>query len=359
MKVIVGISGGVDSSVSALCLKKQGYEVEALFMKNWHEETETGECSWEADVEDALQVCDKLDIALNTVDLSATYWNSVFSSILEDFRNGLTPNPDILCNQEIKFKAFHDHAIALGADNIATGHYARIQYEENCNRLLKSSDLNKDQSYFLCRLNQQQLSRSLFPIGEMDKSEVRKIARNNNFKTHDKKDSTGICFIGERPFKEFLSQYIPVNKGPIQTLDGNILGEHDGVYFYTIGQRQGLGIGGIRGNSGDPWYVVDKDKDENILYVAQGQDNALLFSKGVNSVNLHWIGNAPSQFPYLCAAKTRYRQADQSCVIESVDCDTARIVFKEANRAVTPGQYIVFYDGDICLGGGVIASTFR
>ena len=359
MKVIVGISGGVDSSVSALCLTQQGYEVEALFMKNWHEDTESGECSWEADVEDALQVCDTLNIPLNTVDLSADYWDSVFSTILEDFKKGLTPNPDILCNQEIKFKAFHDHALTLGADLIATGHYARIDGDSKCNRLLKGVDVNKDQSYFLCRLNQEQLSRSLFPIGEMNKDDVRNIARDLNFKTHDKKDSTGICFIGERPFKEFLGQFIPVNKGPIMTADGLLLGEHDGVYFYTIGQRQGLGIGGIRGNSGEPWYVIDKDKGENILFVAQGENNELLYSSGVNSVNLHWIGHAPADYPYHCHAKTRYRQADQACIIEYFDGNTARIVFKVPQRAVTPGQYIVFYDDEICLGGGVIASSFR
>ena len=359
MKVIVGISGGVDSSVSALCLKEQGYEVEALFMKNWNEEIETGECSWEADVEDALQICDMLDIPLNTVDLSATYWDSVFNTILDDFKKGLTPNPDILCNQEIKFKAFHDHALKLGADVIATGHYARISNKNDQFRLLKGRDLNKDQSYFLCRLNQQQLSRSLFPIGDMTKPDVRRIARENNFSTHDKKDSTGICFIGERPFKEFLSQYIPVDTGPIMTLDGTVLGEHDGVYFYTIGQRQGLGIGGIRGNNGEPWYVIDKNKTENILFVAQGQDNELLYSAGVNSVNLHWISDTPADLPYTCYAKTRYRQDDQACIIENIDGNQARIVFNEAQRAVTPGQYIVFYEGDICLGGGVIASSFR
>ena len=357
MKIIVGISGGVDSSVSALLLRQQGYDVEALFMKNWNEETESGGCTWEADVEDAMEVCEKLNIPLNTIDLSAEYWDAVFSSVLSDFKQGLTPNPDILCNQEIKFRAFMDHALSMGADKIATGHYARVSFEENCHLLKKGLDENKDQSYFLCRLTQKQLSKSMFPIGELQKSEVRRIARQNKLLVHDKKDSTGICFIGERPFKEFLSRYIPLKKGLIKTRDGKILGEHDGVYFYTIGQRQGLGIGGIKGANNEPWYVIDKDNEQNIIYVAQGKDNAMLYTNHLRAGEIHWINNSPRQLPYQCKVKTRYRQADQDCIIRALEGDSAQIEFLAPQKAITPGQYIVFYEDDICLGGGIILSA--
>jgi len=264
MKVVLGMSGGVDSSVSALILKEQGYEVEAIFMKNWNEVSDDDNCSWEEDVDDALRVCDLLNIPLNTIDLSADYWDSVFTEMLDDIKLGLTPNPDILCNQEIKFRAFIEHALQMGADKIATGHYASILQQKNNYQLHKSIDYEKDQTYFLCRLNQKQLSRSIFPIGDIQKLEVRKIAAKNNLKVHNKKGSTGICFIGERPFKEFLSQYIPVKKGLILSKNGQYLGKHDGVHFYTIGQRQGLGIGGIKGATNEPWYVIEKNIDENI-----------------------------------------------------------------------------------------------
>ena len=359
MKVVVGISGGVDSAVTALLLCEQGYEVQALFMKNWNEQTENGECSWEAEVEDAMLVCERLGIALNTIDLSTEYWESVFRLFLQDYSNGLTPNPDILCNQEIKFRAFMDQALNLGADKIATGHYARIDQVENQYRLLKGLDMNKDQSYFLCRLNQQQLSRSLFPVGAMNKSSVRQMASMAGLPVHDKKDSTGICFIGERPFREFLSQYLPVKKGPIMTIEGLTIGEHDGTCFYTIGQRQGLGIGGVKGSNEAPWYVVDKDMEANVLYVVQGADHPLLYRKGLITQNLHWIAGEAPHTPLLCKAKTRYRQIDQVCNIQSIDNDAAVVQFENPQKAITPGQYVVFYQEQICLGGGVISSTFN
>lgn len=357
MKVIVGISGGVDSAVTALVLKQQGFDVEALFMKNWNEQSIDGECSWEAEVADALLVCEKLAIPLNTIDLSNEYWESVFRLFLQDYSHGLTPNPDVLCNQEIKFRAFMDQALQLGADKIATGHYARINEADKTYQLLKGTDTNKDQSYFLCRLTQYQMSRSLFPVGSMNKPAVRNMAAAAGLPVHDKKDSTGICFIGERPFREFLSQYLPVQKGLIQTIEGRTVGEHDGVCFYTIGQRQGLGIGGVRGSTEAPWYVVEKDTDNNVLYVVQNADHPLLFRRGLTAKNLHWIAGVPPDFPFGCSAKTRYRQPDQACMIQSVEVDTATIQFEKPQKAVTPGQYVVFYQGEICVGGGVIYSA--
>lgn len=354
MKIIVGISGGVDSAVTALLLKQQDMDVEALFMKNWNEPTASGECSWESEVEDALRVCEKLDIPLNTIDLSTEYWESVFKSFLQDYSRGLTPNPDVLCNQEIKFTAFMEQALRFGADRIATGHYARIQLNGQDTCLLKGTDINKDQSYFLCRLNQAQLSRSLFPVGGLTKPQVRQLAADYDLPVHAKKDSTGICFIGERPFREFLSQYLPIRKGEIRTIEGKTIGEHDGACFYTIGQRQGLGIGGIRDSDDAPWYVADKDMDNNVLYVVQGTDHPLLFRRSLTAKNLHWIAGNPPAIPYTCTAKTRYRQPDQACIIESLDATSATVRFVHPQRAVTPGQYVVFYQDQLCLGGGVI-----
>jgi tRNA-specific 2-thiouridylase len=356
-KVIVGVSGGVDSSVAAMLLKQQGYAVEALFMKNWDEQLEDGSCLWEADVADAMQVCERLDIPLNTIDLSIAYWERVFTEFVREYASGRTPNPDILCNQEVKFKAFLEHALALGADRIATGHYARLRHNHGRMDLLKGSDPNKDQSYFLCRLTQRQLGRTLFPIGEMHKAEVRKLAARAGLATHAKKDSTGICFVGERPFRDFLSRYLPVSSGAIKTLNGRVVGEHPGIQFYTLGQRQGLRVGGVKGARDEPWYVVSKDVAANTLIIAQGHEHPLLYSRTLCAVNLHWIrGNAPA-VPVFCMAKTRYRQADQECELLSLEDGRAEVRFKQPQRAVTPGQYIVFYQDDICLGGGVIDST--
>ena len=356
-KIIVGLSGGVDSSVSALLLQEQGYEIEGLFMKNWDERSPDGNCMWEADVEDAMHVCQVLGIPLNTVDLAAEYWEGVFSHFIEEYKSGRTPNPDVLCNQEIKFRAFLDHALQLGADLIATGHYARIIKHNNTYQLLKGLDKNKDQSYFLCRLNQAQLAKSLFPIGGLEKSRVRELAKNAGLITHDKKDSTGICFVGERPFREFLSRYIPKQPGEIRTTDGKTVGTHDGIFYYTLGQRQGLGIGGIKGANEEPWYVAGKDIDNNILYIGQGHDHPLLYSQSLTATDLHWISGKLSETPFSCCAKTRYRQADQACVIEQIAEGQCEVRFIEPQRAVTPGQFIVFYEGDICLGGAIIHST--
>lgn len=356
-KVIVGLSGGVDSSVAALLLKQQGHDVEGLFMKNWDERAEDGSCMWETDVDDAMRVCDTLDIPLNTVDLSRDYWDGVFENFLKEYANGRTPNPDILCNQEVKFKAFLEHALDTGADQIATGHYARIFHDNGSCHLAKAVDQNKDQSYFLCRVTQGALEKTLFPLGELTKPEIRKMAEEAQLITHDKKDSTGICFIGERPFRDFLSQYLPVKRGPMITAEGLQVGEHEGVHFYTLGQRQGLGIGGVKGAADEPWYVISKNMENNSLTVAQGHDHPELMSRSLKAVNLHWINEPPATIPYECQAKTRYRQADQACVIESMDNDSAMVRFTEQQRATTPGQYVVFYAGDRCLGGGVIDST--
>ncbi len=357
-KIIVGISGGVDSSVTALLLKQQGFDVEALFMKNWQEQDEYGACMWEADVEDAMHVCDKIDIPLNTVDLSKDYWDNVFHNFLEEYQNGRTPNPDILCNQEIKFKAFLEHAKEMGASQIATGHYARIENNNNQYQLLKGLDQNKDQSYFLCRLNQPQLKQALFPVGELEKPTVRKLAEEHGLITHDKKDSTGICFIGEQPFRQFLQRYIPPNPGAIKTTAGKTIAEHEGVFYYTLGQRQGLGIGGVSGYNESPWYVVQKNIEENELIVAQDHDHPLLQSQGLSASEINWISGEPPKLPYECSAKVRYRQVDQLCRIENQENGSYKIVFNNRQRAVTPGQFIVFYKDSICLGGGVIDNTW-
>jgi tRNA (5-methylaminomethyl-2-thiouridylate)-methyltransferase len=355
-KVIVGLSGGVDSSVSALLLLEQGYRVEGLFMKNWDEESADGRCMWEADVEDAMKVCETLGIPLNTVDLSVEYWDGVFSHFLEEYKSGRTPNPDVLCNQEVKFRAFLEHALQLGAEVIATGHYACIRHHDGTHQLLKGLDVNKDQSYFLCRLNQSQLGKALFPVGELEKVKVRRQAKRAGLVTYDKKDSTGICFVGERPFREFLSRFIPKQEGEIRTPEDQAVGTHDGVCFYTLGQRQGLGIGGVKGAQEEPWYIIGKDIGKNILYVAQGHDHPLLYSRGLTATGLHWIAGEPPRAPFDCAAKIRYRQTDQACRIE-FDSDRCTVTFFEPQRAVTPGQFVVFYDNNICLGGAIIEST--
>lgn len=358
LKIIVGLSGGVDSSVAAMLLKQQGYNVEALFMKNWNHQAADGTCLWEADVEDAMQVCDKLAIPLNTVDLSADYRDKVFNNLISEYKNGRTPNPDVLCNREIKFKAFLQHAERLGADKIATGHYAQTGARDNTYRLLKGRDDNKDQSYFLCRLNQAQLRKSWFPVGGLKKAEVRSRARHAGLITHNKKDSTGLCFIGEQPFGRFLRRYLPPEPGLIKTPAGEIIGEHDGSFYYTPGQRQGLGIGGVKGAAAAPWYVVQKNTDANELIVAQQHDHPLLHNHGLTASDVHWIAGETPAAPFRCQAKNRYRQADQACTVEPITEDRWQVSFERSQRALTPGQVIVFYQGKVCLGGGTIDSVF-
>jgi len=355
--VIVGLSGGVDSSVAALLLQQQGYQVEGMFMKNWEEDDSEDYCSAAEDLADARSVSESLGLALHAVNFSAEYWDRVFSHFLKEYEAGRTPNPDILCNREIKFKAFLDHAIGLGANYIATGHYARVDCVDGLYRLLKGRDAGKDQSYFLYTLGQDQLSRSLFPIGELEKSAVRDIAEEHHLVTYDKKDSTGICFIGERDFRDFLSRYLPAQPGEIQTPEGQVIGHHSGLMYYTLGQRQGLGIGGVPGASDDPWYVVSKDMDNNILLAAQGHNHPLLFSQTLQASQLSWVDGTGPTAPYRCRAKTRYRQSDQACTIIRLGNGLCEVAFDEPQRAVTPGQSVVFYDDEVCLGGGVIENT--
>jgi len=359
-KVIVGMSGGVDSSVAALLLQQQGYQVEGLFMKNWDEDDGTEYCTAKTDLADAQAVADKLGMHLHTANFAAEYWDNVFEHFLEEYRAGRTPNPDILCNREIKFRAFLEYAIELGADFIATGHYARKRQHEDGNaELLKGLDHNKDQSYFLHAVSGDKLGRTLFPVGELEKPAVRALAQQHDLITHDKKDSTGICFIGERRFKDFLERYLPAQPGEIRTVDGEHIGRHSGLMYHTLGQRQGLGIGGVRGGNEEPWYVVDKDLTNNALVVAQGANHASLFSDELFVSHIDWINAAPTSLPLRCRAKTRYRQADQDCVIYKENHKAAsgfRVVFDQTQRAITPGQSVVFYNDDVCLGGATIES---
>ena len=366
-KIIVGMSGGVDSSVSAYLLLEQGYEVEALFMKNWEEDDTSEYCSATEDLADAQQVCDALGIKLHTVNFSSEYWDNVFEHFLQEYRTGRTPNPDIMCNREIKFKAFLDHAQLLGAQRIATGHYVRTRRHNGAVELLRGLDSNKDQSYFLYALNQHQLAHALFPVGELEKSAVRDIARRQNFVVHAKKDSTGICFIGERKFRDFLQRFLPAQPGDIYSAEGDRLGEHSGLMYYTIGQRQGLGIGGTVPGNDDPWYVVAKELDNNRLIVSQGVDNPLLFHSHCRITDLHWISDEINgeindqirDLPFSCTAKVRYRQQDSSCRLLSVTGSSAEIEFTEPQRAVTPGQALVLYRDEQCLGGGTIERAFN
>ncbi len=352
-RVIVGMSGGVDSSVAAHLLKEQGFQVEGLFMKNWEEDDGTEYCTAVTDLVDAASVCDRLGIHLHTANFAKEYWDNVFTHFLAEYQAGRTPNPDVLCNREIKFRAFLDYALELGADYIATGHYARTAQVDDGTWLMKGTDHGKDQSYFLCEVSEACLRKSLFPLGEIDKKDVRAIARDRAFKTHDKKDSTGICFIGERKFQDFLEQYLPAQPGKIESADGAVVGDHAGLMYYPIGQRQGLGIGGIRDRAEAPWYVVAKDLERNVLIVGQGNENEDLFSSGLLAGQAHWINGAPP-FPHPCSAKIRYRQQDQSCTVQPGENGLLRVEFDQPQRAVTPGQYIVFYDGDHCLGGAII-----
>ena len=358
LKVIVGMSGGVDSSVSAYLLQQQGYQVEGLFMKNWEEDDTDEFCSAAEDLRDAQSVCDKLGMKLHTINFASEYWDNVFEHFLAEYKAGRTPNPDILCNKEIKFKAFLEFAAEdLGADFIATGHYVRRTFDEQP-KLLRGLDGNKDQSYFLYTLSSAQVAKSLFPVGELEKPEVRRIAEQLDLVTAKKKDSTGICFIGERKFTDFLAQYLPAQPGKIETVDGVVIGEHQGLMYHTLGQRKGLGIGGLKNASDDPWYVVDKELERNVLVVAQG-DHPRLYSKGLIARQLHWVDRTPLSAPLRCTVKTRYRQTDIACLVEPLDDDTIRVTFDEPQAAVTPGQSAVFYLDEICLGGGVIESRFN
>ena len=362
-KIIVGMSGGVDSSVAAILLLQQGYNVEGLFMKNWEEDDDEEHCAAAVDLKDAQAVCDTLNIKLHTINFSTEYWDRVFKHFLDEYSAGRTPNPDILCNKEIKFKAFLDHAKSLGAEKIATGHYARIGNNGNTTQLLRGLDTNKDQSYFLHALNQHQLSHTLFPIGEFDKPYIRELANKNNLVTHDKKDSTGICFIGERRFNTFLEKYLPAKPGDIQTTEGTTIGQHNGLMYYTLGQRKGLGIGGLRESDEEPWYVVGKDLLSNILNVAQGHNHPSMFHNALETSEINWIENtAPDEITM--TAKIRYRQSDQLCTITKLaetesENEKYKVNFDQSQRAITPGQSIVFYQNEICLGGGVIEKMYN
>jgi tRNA-specific 2-thiouridylase len=355
--IIVGLSGGVDSAVTALMLVAQGHHVTGLFMKNWEEDDGTDYCTALADLADAQQVCDTLGIALKTVNFSAEYWEEVFEVFLSEFKQGRTPNPDILCNKQVKFKAFLDYAIEdLGADYIATGHYARIRFQKNKYQLLKGLDIHKEQSYFLYTLGQKALSKTLFPIGTLMKPHIRMLAQKAGLDNYQKKDSTGICFIGERKFKTFLQRYLPTEKGEIRTPEGQLLGEHQGLMYYTLGQRQGLGIGGVKQAADEPWYVLDKKLKDNRLIVGQGHQHPLLLHNTLEAGQLDWCDHQPLTQSISCYAKTRYRQADQACYVKPLASNRCRVTFKQSQRAITPGQSVVFYQQDLCLGGGVIES---
>lgn len=355
--VIVALSGGVDSAVAALLLKRQGARVQALHMTNW--EDDDGYCTAARDLQDARRVCEQLEIPLHPINFAAEYRERVFASFLDEYRAGRTPNPDVLCNREIKFGVLADYAERLGGELLATGHYARTGRTGDSISLLKGVDRNKDQSYFLHAVSADALARSLFPLGAMQKSEVRALAREAGIATHDKKDSTGICFIGERPFREFLAQYLPVKTGIIRSVDGAKLGEHQGLAYYTLGQRQGLGVGGLREAGNEPWYVAAKDMDRNDLIVVQGE-HPMLYSQGLTATSAHWIGTPPSGLAsgqFRSTAKVRYRQDDQPCTVSAAAGGGLRVAFDTPQRAVAPGQYVVFYDGDVCLGGACIEQT--
>jgi len=359
-RVVVGMSGGVDSSVAALLLKQQGFAVSGLFMKNWEDDDTDEYCTSREDLVDAVAVADRIGIDIDAINFSAEYKERVFNEFLREYQAGRTPNPDVLCNAEIKFRAFLDHALALGADCIATGHYAQVREVDGRHQLLKAEDGTKDQSYFLYRLDQQQLARTLFPLGMLYKRDVRDIARREGLPNHDKKDSTGICFIGERPFREFLNRYLPNNPGEIRTIDDELVGEHLGLMYYTIGQRQGLGIGGRRRKGEDaglehaPWYVAAKDIATNRLVVVQGHDHPALLAERVSATDLSWVSGEAPRAHWVYNAKTRYRQKDTACTISRIDANDCVIDFAEPQWAATPGQSVVVYESRVCLGGGII-----
>ena len=359
-RVVVGMSGGVDSSVTALLLKEQGYDVVGVFMKNWDDTDENGVCTATEDYKDVALVANKIGVPYYSINFEKEYWDKVFSYFLEEYKSGRTPNPDVMCNKEIKFKAFLDYAMSLGADYVATGHYARVRREEDgTTHLLRGVDSNKDQTYFLNQLSQDQLSRVMFPLGEMDKSEVRKIAEEADLATARKKDSTGICFIGEKNFKEFLMNYLPAQPGQMVTEDGDVMGQHDGLMYYTIGQRKGLGIGG-NGTSNEPWFVIGKNLETNELIVGQGFTHPHLYATHLIASQFSFTTTQELPETFDCTAKFRYRQTDVKVTVDwNKEDNTAVVTFDEPARAITPGQAIVFYDGDVCLGGGLIDKAYK
>jgi tRNA-specific 2-thiouridylase len=357
-RVVLGMSGGVDSSVAALLLKEQGYEVIGIFMKNWDDTDEFGHCTAEEDAEDVRRVCAELDIPFYTVNFEKQYYDKVFAYFLDEYRKGRTPNPDVMCNREIKFGELLQKVNDLGGDYIATGHYARLEHTDGEYRLLRGVDTNKDQTYFLNALNQEQLSRAMFPIGHLPKPKVREIAEAAGLATAKKKDSTGICFIGERDFKEFLGHYLPAQPGEMKDIrTGEVKGKHDGLMYYTLGQRQGLGIGGS--GSGEPWFVADKDLEHNTLLVIQGDQHPSLYSKGLAATDLNWISPLPPAAEFHCTAKFRYRQPDQGVKVLVGGNGTCEVIFDKPQKAVTPGQSVVFYDGEVCLGGAIIDKVHK
>ncbi|MFB0980990.1 MAG: tRNA 2-thiouridine(34) synthase MnmA [Alteromonadaceae bacterium] len=359
-KVIVGMSGGVDSSVSAHLLIEQGYQVEGLFMKNWEEDDTDEYCAASQDLDDAQLVCDKLGIKLHTINFATEYWDNVFEYFLAEYKAGRTPNPDIMCNKEIKFKAFLEFACEdLSADYIATGHYVQREFIDGQWSMLRGLDSNKDQSYFLYTLSDEQVGRTLFPVGNIEKPAVRAIAEKADLVTHNKKDSTGICFIGERKFKDFLGQYLPAQPGKIESAEGEVIGDHDGLMYHTLGQRKGLRIGGLANAGEEPWYVVEKDLLRNVLIVGQGHNHPRLFSKGLIGNQLHLVNRKPLEAPLECTVKTRYRQDDVPCHLSPMSDGEYLVMFDEPQSSVTPGQSVVFYQDNICLGGGIINSLIR
>jgi tRNA-specific 2-thiouridylase len=352
-RVVVGMSGGVDSSVTAYLLKQQGYDVVGIFMKNWDDTDEFGHCTAEEDFQDVRRVCDQIGIPYYTVNFEKEYMDKVFQYFLDEYKRGRTPNPDVMCNREIKFGELLSKVMDLGADYIATGHYARVEYRDGEYKLLRGADQNKDQTYFLNLLGQSQLSKTMFPIGHLNKQQVREIAEKAGLATAKKKDSTGICFIGERNFREFLQSYLPAQPGEIETVDGQTIGRHDGLMYYTLGQRQGLGIGGGVG-TGEPWFVVDKDLQRNVLIVGQGSNHPRLFSTSLMATEVSWVSGKQPEPVFSCTAKFRYRQPDQEVTVRLLEGNTCEVIFAQPQKAVTPGQAVVFYQGEECLGGGTI-----